>query len=103
MPYFDANYRSMTGLKGSVILFNSYLWHRGGFNYDRSQQGCAELWVSACLSSKPQLDYARMLAGVRIGREPAYRQILGYNSMTPTSLAEWYQPELTRLYKSNQG
>jgi hypothetical protein len=101
--YFDANHRSMTGPKGSIILFNSYLWHRGGFNATDRNRVALTLGFSLPFV-KPQLDYARMLGpAYASAASPLTRQILGYNSMTPTSLAEWYQPELTRLYKSNQG
>jgi hypothetical protein len=53
---------------------------------------------------KPQLDYARMLGPAYAQRiAPLTRQILGYDARTPLSLEEWYQPEKTRFYKSNQG
>lgn len=101
--YFDANHRSIIGAKGSAILFNSYLWHRGGFNATTSNRVALTLGFSLPFL-KPQLDYARMLGPAYATRvSPLTRQILGYNAMTPTSLEEWYRPEATRLYKANQG
>lgn len=101
--YFDGNCKSVTGPRGTIVLFNSYLWHRGGFNATDSNR--VALTVAFSLPFlKPQLDYARMLGADYAGRlSPLTRQVLGYNAMTPASLNEWYQPEPTRMYKSNQG
>ena len=101
--YFAANFKSLTAARGSVVLFNSYLWHRAGFNAtDRNR---VALTVGFSLPFvKPQLDYARMLGPDHpLAASALTRQVLGYNSMTPISLEEWYRPEATRLYKANQG
>jgi ribosomal protein S18 acetylase RimI-like enzyme len=101
--YFNGNHKSVTGARGTIVLFNSYLWHRGGFNATDSNR--VALTVAFSLPFlKPQLDYARMLGTDYAGQlSPLTRQVLGYNAMTPVSLNEWYQPEPTRFYKSNQG
>jgi hypothetical protein len=101
--YFDKNHRSVTGRKGSIVLFNSYLWHRGGFNSTNTHRVALTLAFSLPFL-KPQLDYARMLGDAYAEKiNPLTRQVLGYNALTPQTLGEWYQPEPTRLYKSNQG
>lgn len=101
--YFADNFRSATAAKGSIVLFNSYLWHRGGVNSTNANRVALTLAYSPPFL-KPQLDYARML-GPEYARNlgPLTRQILGYNALTPQSLEEWYKPRETRLYKSNQG
>jgi hypothetical protein len=101
--YFDKYCRCVTGTRGTIVLFNSYLWHRGGFNSTMAHRVALTLSFSPPFI-KPQLDYARMLGPDYAERiKPPTRQLLGYNSMTPISLREWYQPEATRFYKSNQG
>jgi len=101
--YFDAHYRSVTAPKGTIVLFNSYLWHRAGFNRTNAHRVALTLAFSLPFL-KPQLDYARMLGAAYAERiNPLTRQVLGYNALTPQTLDEWYQPEQTRLYKSNQG
>lgn len=101
--YFDQNHRSVTANKGGIVLFNSYLWHRGGFNRTNTHRVALTLAFSPPFL-KPQLDYARMLGAAYAEKiNPLTRQVLGYNALTPQSLGEWYQPEPTRLYKSNQG
>lgn len=101
--YFDANYRSLVGPAGSIVLFNSYLWHRGGTNTTQQNRVALTLSFNPPFL-KPQMDYARMLGeSYFAGVTERTRQILGYNSRVPASLDEWYQPEATRLYKSNQG
>jgi len=101
--YFDKNCRSLTAGRGSIVLFNSYLWHRGGFNATHAHRVALTLAFSLPFV-KPQLDYARMLGAAYAERiSPLTRQVLGYNALTPQTLGEWYQPEQTRLYKSNQG
>jgi hypothetical protein len=101
--YFDANHRCVTAAAGSIVLFNSYLWHRGGFNATNRPRVALTLAFSPPFV-KPQLDYARMLGPTHAARiAPLTRQILGYDAQTPQSLDEWYRPEPARLYKSNQG
>jgi ectoine hydroxylase-related dioxygenase (phytanoyl-CoA dioxygenase family) len=100
---FDAGFERLTGKAGSVVLFNSYLWHRGGLN--RTQRPRVALTLSyGPAFIKPQMDYARLL-GEAYGRtlSAQTRQVLGYNSRVPTTLDEWYRPAADRLYQSHQG
>jgi hypothetical protein len=94
---------SILGKAGSVVLFNSYLWHKGGIN--RTSQNRVALTLSfGPAFIKPQMDYARLL-GDNYGNNLSdlSRQILGYNSRVPISLQEWYKPRSERLYQTNQG
>jgi hypothetical protein len=101
--YFNENHRCITAAAGSIVLFNSYLWHRGGFNATNRRRVALTLAFSLPFV-KPQLDYARMLGPAYAAQiAPLTRQILGYDAQTPQSLDEWYRPQQTRLYKSNQG
>lgn len=93
----------LLGKAGSIVLFNSYLWHKGGFN--RTDRNRVALTLSFGLAFiKPQMDYARYLGDKR-GAELSElsRQVFGYNARVPTTLDEWYTPKEERLYHVDQG
>ncbi len=100
---FEANHVPITGPAGSVVFFNSYLWHRGGHNRTEDTRVALTSGFTRPFI-KPQVDYARML-GEEHGRtlSPLTRQLLGYNSRVPVSLDEWYQPDEHRFYQKGQG
>jgi hypothetical protein len=88
---------------GSIVMFNSNLWHAAGPN--RSCQPRRALTLAfARPFMKPQLDYPRALGDERgLSLSPVLRQLLGYNARVPSSLDEWYQPLDRRFYQKNQG
>jgi ectoine hydroxylase-related dioxygenase (phytanoyl-CoA dioxygenase family) len=100
---FEANHLSILGKAGSVVLFNSYLWHRGGRNVTDSNRVALTLSFGRAYV-KPQMDYARLL-GEEYGENLSEltRQVLGYKSRVPVNLDEWYQPKSSRLYHADQG
>ena len=100
---FQQGYKTLTGPAGSVVLFDSYLWHRGGQNITDTLRVAHTLSFGPAFV-KPQVDYARML-GEAYGEalSPLSRQVLGYNVRVPTSLDEWYRPKAERLYHADQG
>jgi hypothetical protein len=91
------------GPAGSIVMFNSNLWHAAGINRsDRPRRALTLAFTRPFI--KQQLDYPRALGYAR--REalsPTLRQLLGYNARVPASLDEWYQPPDKRLYKREQG
>jgi len=91
------------GPAGSIVMFNSNLWHAAGINRsDRPRRALTLAFTRPFM--KQQLDYPRALGYAR--REalsPTLRQLLGYNARVPASLDEWYQPPDKRLYKREQG
>ena len=99
---FNSNCVSILGEAGTVVLFDSYLWHRAGFNSTSNPRVAFTLSYNPAFI-KPQLDYARMLGEDRGSCYSALsRQVLGYNSRVPIDLAEWYRPRDARLYRSDQ-
>ncbi|WP_185827496.1 phytanoyl-CoA dioxygenase family protein [Halomonas nitroreducens] len=100
---FDAKCDALLATGGSVALFNSYLWHKGGINITSRNRVALTLSFGRAFL-KPQLDYARML-GEEYGEglTELTRQVLGYNCRVPTSHEEWYKPVDQRLYKAGQG
>jgi len=91
------------GPAGSIVVFDSNLWHAAGVN--RSGQPRRALTLAFTRPFiKQQLDYPRSLGYDRgESYSPALRQLLGYNARVPASLDEWYQPPDNRLYKRDQG
>jgi hypothetical protein len=91
------------GAAGSIVVFNSNLWHAAGVN--RSDQSRRALTIAFTRPFiKQQLDYPRALGYDRAESfSPVLRQLLGYNARIPASLDEWYQPPEKRLYKRDQG
>lgn len=88
---------------GSVVLFNSYLWHRAGFNNTSFNRVALTLSYGLPFI-KPQLDYARLIGEARAECFSSLsRQVLGFNSRVPVSLEEWYRQPGDRLYHDDQG
>jgi len=93
----------VTGPAGSIVMFDSNLWHAAGVN--RSAQPRRALTLAFTRPFiKQQLDYPRAL-GYECAEAlpPVLRQLLGYNARVPASLDEWYQRPERRLYKRDQG
>jgi hypothetical protein len=100
---FERLHERFVGRAGSVVLFNSSLWHKGAnILGDRPRVALTVGYGRAYV--KPVMDYARML-GEEYGKtlSPLTRQVLGYNSRVPVSLDEWYRPTGERLYHADQG
>jgi Phytanoyl-CoA dioxygenase (PhyH) len=91
------------GPSGSIVVFDSNLWHAAGVN--RSGRARRALTIAFTRPFiKQQLDYPRALGYDRADSlSPALRQLLGYHARIPASLDEWYQPPERRLYRRDQG
>lgn len=100
--FYENSVRAI-GKAGDMILFNSKLWHAAGLNESGENRRAITITLTKPFF-KQQLDYCRLLGVEQIeGMEEKMKQLLGYNSRTPSSLDEWYQPIEKRFYKSNQG
>ena len=105
-PSEEAFYRSAeraVGKSGSILLFDSLLWHAAGINRTAEPRRALTLAFTRPFQ-KQQMDYPRMIGYDRsdsFGED--LKQVLGYNSRIPTSLDEWYQPPNKRFYKPGQG
>lgn len=91
------------GKGGSIVLWDSNIWHAAGENKTDAPRRSLSLIYSKPFM-KQQFDYPRS-----VGYESAdsysenFRQIVGYNARVPASLEEWYQPPEKRFYKKDQG
>lgn len=89
--------------KGSIILFDSLIWHAAGKNYTDIPRRALTLSFTVPYF-KQQLDYPRFLgyeAGENFSEE--MRQIIGYNARVPANLYEYYQLPNRRMYQPGQG
>ena len=101
--HFKAFAKQAVAKKGSIILFDSNIWHAGGINFTRKQRRALTLGFTKPYI-KQQFDYPRFL-GYEFGEkiDSDLRQIIGYNARVPASLQEYYRPVESRMYKSDQG
>ncbi|MDP9080751.1 MAG: phytanoyl-CoA dioxygenase family protein [Bacteroidota bacterium] len=89
--------------KGSIILFNSNIWHAAGRNFTSKPRRALTLGFSPPYI-KPQFDYCRFLGYDFVSAlSPQLRQVIGYNARTPENLNEYYQPVHLRMYQPDQG
>lgn len=101
--YFIKNAKQAITKKGSIILFNSNLWHSAGTNFTSEPRRALTLGFTKPYI-KPQFDYPRYL-GYAFGEnlDNDLRQIIGYNARVPANLEEYYVPREERMYKADQG
>ena len=100
---FFRNAIRATGSAGSIVVFDSNLWHAAGTNTTTSPRRALTLAFTRPYI-KQQLDYPRALGyGRAESFSPELRQLLGYNARVPASLDEWYQPPERRMYRRDQG
>ncbi len=101
--YFYANADRAVVKKGSIILFDSNVWHATGKNNTNEKRRALTMAFTRPFF-KPQLDYPRSL-GYEFGEglSEDLRQVLGYNARIPENLNEYYQPVEKRMYQPGQG
>jgi len=101
--FFYKNADRANTKRGSIILFDSNLWHAAGKNYtDATRRTLTMAFTKPFF--KQQLDYPRFL-GYEFGEglSDDLRQVLGYKSRVPENLNEYYQPVEKRMYQPGQG
>ncbi|WP_432714757.1 phytanoyl-CoA dioxygenase family protein [Pedobacter sp.] len=100
--FFDSAARAIAK-RGSVILFDSNLWHAAGKNQTNNHRRALTLAFTRPFY-KQQLDYPRLLGyDFETALSEDLKQILGYKSRLPENLNEYYQPVEKRMYQPNQG
>lgn len=99
----DANAICLECPAGSMIVFDSTLWHAAG----RNVSGRDRLAINHQFTRsffKQQIDYVRALGDEAVGALDARtQQLLGWYTRVVTSLDEFYRPAEERLYRSGQG
>ncbi len=100
---FKRDAEQALGPAGSILIFNSNVWHAGGENQtDAPRRSVTPMYSRPFM--KQQFDYPRALGYDRVHElEPHVRQVIGYNARVPATLDEWYQPPERRMYRGDQG
>ncbi len=94
---------AVTCAPGSLIAFDSTLWHAAGVNRSGADRiGINHQFTRSFL--KQQVDYVRALGDdVVLATPPRTQQLLGWYTRVVTSLDEYYRPAEERLYRAGQG
>jgi ectoine hydroxylase-related dioxygenase (phytanoyl-CoA dioxygenase family) len=88
---------------GSLVVFDSTLWHAAGRNLtDADRLAINHQYTRSFF--KQQVDYVRALGDeLVLSQSPRVQQLLGWYTRTVTSLDEYYRPTDERLYRAGQG
>lgn len=101
--YFYKHAEQVLGKAGSILIFDSNIWHAAADNVtDRPRRSVTPMYSRPFI--KQQFDYPRAIgdaAGSQLSE--TLRQVIGFNSRTPATLDEWYQPPEKRMYRPGQG
>ena len=93
---------SVTAPVGSVIVFDSTIWHAGGRNSSDAVRAAVNVqWTYHWI--KQQLDIPRLLGANPHQISSANQKRLGFHSQVVSSLQNYYVAQDERLYKSGQG
>jgi len=103
LDYLNANAIAVQCPAGSMIVFDSTLWHAAGAN----ESGKDRLAINHQFTRsyiKQQIDYVRALgAEIVLSQQSRTQQLLGWYTRVVTSLDEYYKSEQERLYRRGQG
>lgn len=100
---FAAQARQICASAGSILLFDSRLWHAAGQNQtEQPRRGLTLTWTRPWI--KPQFNYLGLYNSYEQQTLPEnLKQFLGYYARIPSNLEEWYQPPAQRFYRPEQG
>ena len=88
---------------GSVVVFDSTLWHAAGVNRSSSDRVAINQQFTRSYV-KQQIDYVQALGDEVVqAQQPRTQQLLGWYTRVVTSLDEYYRPAEERLYRAGQG
>jgi ectoine hydroxylase-related dioxygenase (phytanoyl-CoA dioxygenase family) len=101
--YLEANSIPVICAAGSVVVFDSTVWHAAGAN----SSGRDRLAINHQFTHsyfKQQIDYVRALGNDRVlALQPRTQQLLGWYTRVVTNPDEYYRPPEERLYRAGQG
>ena len=97
--FWDENKVSITGKAGDIIIWNANIFHASGINKTLNDRIALPITFSPPYY-KQLLDYPRALGLKRQSEfNSKMQELLGYHSMSHSSIEEWYIPRNTTLYK----
>lgn len=91
-----------TGKKGSLLIFDSHVWHATGNNVTDNVRRALTITLTKP-NFKQQADYPRMWGYEKMDEQTEYlNQVIGYYARVPATLEEYFQPVEKRFYRRNQ-
>ena len=101
--FFEKNCETITGKAGDILLFDSLVWHAGGYNKTKNSRRGLTLVYSRSFM-KQQIDICQAMSSKEIQQlSPRIQQRVGFDVRVPRSMEEFRLPENRRIYKANQG
>jgi len=101
--YLEKNCIATPCPSGSMLVFDSTLWHAAGANVSGTERVAINHQFTRSYI-KQQIDYVRALGDRAVlSQKPRTQQLLGWYTRVVTSLDEYYRPEDERLYRRGQG
>jgi ectoine hydroxylase-related dioxygenase (phytanoyl-CoA dioxygenase family) len=101
--YMSAYAHPIVAEAGSLLFFDSTLWHAAGNNRSGHDRLALNMQFTKAFI-KQQIDYSRALGESSIlGLPGRSQQLLGWYTRVVSSLDEYYRPEAERLYRRGQG
>ena len=87
--------------EGSVVIFDSMLLHRAGYNSSKNiRRGVNHIFSVPIM--KQQYDFPAMLRG-KFSEDPFLNRLLGYDSQVPPSIVEWRKLRYQKIKQRQQG
>lgn len=100
---FDSIATQVTAPAGSILMWDSRLWHKAGINRTRYTRRIVTPIFTRPFY-KAGFDYPRAIGYERMeGMSHELQQVLGYYARTPATFKEWYRKPEERLYRRGQG
>lgn len=98
--FIEENAIQLEGKKGSVIIFDSRILHKAGFNNTNNRRRAINhLYTKPHI--KQQIDFPKIMAG-KYDLESEMSQILGFWSVPPKSVQEYRAEPDKRTYRKGQ-
>jgi ectoine hydroxylase-related dioxygenase (phytanoyl-CoA dioxygenase family) len=86
---------------GSVVIFDSMLLHKAGYNSSKNtRRGVNHIFSVPIM--KQQYDFPAMLKG-KFSEDPFLNRLLGYESQVPSSIIEWRRLRYQKFKQRQQG
>jgi ectoine hydroxylase-related dioxygenase (phytanoyl-CoA dioxygenase family) len=90
-----SNERTITAPAGSVIVFDSMLFHRGGLNRSANTRRALNHMYTLPLI-RQQISFPRMLGG-KFSEDAFLRRFLGYEAETADNVRDWREERKARI------
>ncbi len=97
----ESNAKHITGKAGTVLLFDSNIWHAASRNTDGTTRRALTLSFTRPFV-KPQINFCN-LVGENFSDDIRVMEVIGFKSRIPQDHKDWYQPASGRFYHKDQG